>query len=65
MEAASTAAAMNWKKVTWDDISCTEEAVNIINNKDEKIRLKTIFGIGPNKIKSENLRTVCSVINVE
>ncbi len=33
---------MNWKKITWDDISCTEEEVNVIN-KDEKTRLKTIL----------------------
>jgi hypothetical protein len=59
-----TITEMKWKKITWDDISCTEEEVNVIN-KDEKTRLKTILGISPKKLTAMNLRTVCSVMGVD
>jgi hypothetical protein len=60
----SSSTAMNWKKITWDDISCTEEEVNIIS-KYEKTRLKTILGISPKKITAKILRTVCVVLSVD
>ena len=56
--------ALDWKKITWDDISCTEQEETIVN-KDDKTRLKTMLGLSPRKITTANLRAVCAAMHVD
>ena len=54
----------DWGKITWDDISCTEQEETIIN-KDDRTRLKTMLGLSPRKITTANLRAVCAAMHVD